>query len=76
MLRKMVYGVADQATLEAIAAELGKDREVRRLADGSLESTDDNGFTLGFQLSASPLTCRAKPSMPPAAPSASPTRSA
>lgn len=50
MLRKMVYGVADQATLEAIAAELGKDRDVRRLADGSLESTDDNGFTLGFQL--------------------------
>lgn len=50
MLRKTVYGVADQATLEAIAAELGRDREVRRLADGSLESHDDSGFVLGFQV--------------------------
>ncbi|MYM81857.1 glyoxalase [Duganella sp. FT50W] len=51
MLRKTVYGVADSATLEAIAAELGKDREVRRLADGALETQDDLGFALGFQVS-------------------------
>lgn len=51
LLRKTVLGVADEATLEAVAAELGKDREVKRLADGSLESVDDAGFTLGFQLS-------------------------
>jgi catechol 2,3-dioxygenase-like lactoylglutathione lyase family enzyme len=51
MLRKTVYGVADAGTLEAIAAELGKDRTVRRLADGSLESSDDSGFVLGFQVS-------------------------
>lgn len=50
MLRKMVYGVADQATLDAIEKELGKDRDVRRLADGSLEAKDDNGFMLGFQI--------------------------
>jgi catechol 2,3-dioxygenase-like lactoylglutathione lyase family enzyme len=50
MLRKTVYGVADQQTLDAIAAELGKDRDVRTLDDGSLESVDDLGFTLGFQL--------------------------
>lgn len=50
-LRKTVYGVADAATLEAIAAELGRDREVRRLPDGSLETQDDMGFALGFQLS-------------------------
>ncbi|SFV09248.1 VOC family protein [Pseudoduganella namucuonensis] len=50
MLRKTVYGVADPATLEAIAAELGKDREVRRLPDGSIESADDLGFALGFQV--------------------------
>jgi catechol 2,3-dioxygenase-like lactoylglutathione lyase family enzyme len=50
MLRKTVYGVADEATLEAIAEELGKDREVKRLADGSLESVDDLGFVLGFQV--------------------------
>ncbi|CAN7457114.1 VOC family protein [Duganella sp. LjRoot269] len=51
MLRKTVYGVADSATLGAIAEELGKDREVRRLPDGSIESTDDSGFVLGFQVS-------------------------
>ena len=50
MLRKTVYGVADAATLDAIAAELGKDREVRRLPDGSLEASDDLGFVLGFQV--------------------------
>jgi catechol 2,3-dioxygenase-like lactoylglutathione lyase family enzyme len=52
MLRKTVYGVADSATLGAIRAELGKDREVRQLADGSLESLDDMGFVLGFQVTA------------------------
>lgn len=51
LLRKTVLAVADAATLDAIAAELGKDREVKRLADGSLESVDDAGFTLGFALS-------------------------
>lgn len=50
MLRKTVYGVADQATLDAIAAELGTDRDVRTLDDGSLESVDDLGFALGFQI--------------------------
>src|ERR1700683_3818635 len=51
MLRKTVYGAADAATLAAIAAELGKDREVKTLADGSLETVDDMGFVLGFQIS-------------------------
>jgi catechol 2,3-dioxygenase-like lactoylglutathione lyase family enzyme len=50
MLRKTVYGVADAAALEDIAAELSKDRAVKRLADGSLEAVDDMGFVLGFQL--------------------------
>jgi catechol 2,3-dioxygenase-like lactoylglutathione lyase family enzyme len=50
MLRRTVYGVADAATLEAIATELGRDREVRRLADGSIEAADDLGFVLGFQV--------------------------
>lgn len=48
LLRKTVLAVADAATLDAIAAGLGKDRGVKRLADGSLESVDDAGFTLGF----------------------------
>ncbi len=51
MLRKTIYGVADAQSLKAIAAELGKDRNVRRLPDGSIESVDDLGFTLGFQVS-------------------------
>ena len=50
MLRKTVYGVADRQTLEAIALELGKDREVRKLPDGSIEALDDLGFVLGFQV--------------------------
>ncbi|MFO1340476.1 MAG: VOC family protein [Burkholderiaceae bacterium] len=51
LLRKTTYGVADAAALAAIAEELGRDREVKRLPDGSLEVQDDMGFTLGFQLS-------------------------
>lgn len=50
-LRKTTYGVADAATLAAIAAELGKDRAVRTLPDGSIEAADDMGFVLGFQVS-------------------------
>ncbi|WAC70830.1 VOC family protein [Roseateles sp. SL47] len=49
-LRKTIYGVRDEASLSAIAEELGRDREVRRLPDGSLEALDDMGFVLGFQL--------------------------
>src|ERR1700730_5805698 len=44
MLRKTTYGVADSATLAAVGAELRKDREVRALADNSIESGDDMGF--------------------------------
>ncbi len=51
MLRKTIYGVADTQALEAVAAELGKDRTVRRLPDGSIESVDNMGFTLGFLVS-------------------------
>lgn len=49
-LRKTVWGVADAATLDRIGAELAKDREVKRLEDGSMEATDDMGFTLGFRV--------------------------
>ncbi|MEX5748032.1 VOC family protein [Massilia sp. X63] len=50
MLRKTVYGVADQQTLGAIAEELGRDRDVKCLPDGSIEAVDDMGFVLGFQV--------------------------
>lgn len=50
MLRKTIYGVADQATVDAIHAELSKDREVQTLQDGSIEAIDDLGFVIGFQI--------------------------
>ncbi|GGO76483.1 glyoxalase [Marinobacterium nitratireducens] len=49
-LRETVYGVADEAALEAIEAELAKDRNVIRGEDGVLRTVDDMGFALGFQL--------------------------
>ena len=38
MLRQTVYGVADQATVDAIGDELAKDRQVKRLDDGAVEA--------------------------------------
>jgi len=74
MLRKTTYGVADQQTLDAIAAELHKDREVRKLTDGSIESVDDMGFALGFQVTVRrPLNL---PAEPVNAPGAAPQRPA
>jgi catechol 2,3-dioxygenase-like lactoylglutathione lyase family enzyme len=49
MLRETVYGVADAATLEAIAAELSKDRPVVR-DGGVVRAQDDLGFALAFQV--------------------------
>ena len=49
-LRETIYGVGDEATLGAIAAELGKDRQVGRAPDGSVTCTDDMGFALKFRL--------------------------
>lgn len=51
MLRETVYGVADEATLQAIEQELSKDRSVTHRDDGVLRCVDDMGFALGFQVS-------------------------
>jgi hypothetical protein len=68
MLRKTIYGVADVNVLERIAAELG-DREVRRLPDGSLETVDDAGFAIGFQVTVRrPLSLPAEAVNAPGAP--------
>jgi len=73
MLRKTLYGVADGATLAAVEAELGKDREVKKLADGSLESVDDMGFVLGFQVTVRrPLQVAAERINAPGAPAQRP----
>src|ERR1700680_3809017 len=50
MLRKTTYGVADVSALAAVGAELRKDREVRTLRDNSIETVDDMGFVIGFQV--------------------------
>jgi catechol 2,3-dioxygenase-like lactoylglutathione lyase family enzyme len=50
MLRQQVYGVRSAADLDAIEAELGKDRRVTRLSNGSIELKDDHGFELKFQV--------------------------
>ena len=50
MLRETVYGVADAKTLDAIEAELRRDREVTH-RDGVLRCADDMGFALAFQVS-------------------------
>ncbi|HEU4625151.1 MAG TPA: VOC family protein [Steroidobacteraceae bacterium] len=49
LLRETIYGVADDASLDAIAAELSKDREVSRARDGSIACFDDMGFALRFR---------------------------
>src|SRR5262245_56805078 len=49
LLRETIYGVADDASLEAIAAELRKDREISRADDGSIGCFDDMGFALRFR---------------------------
>jgi catechol 2,3-dioxygenase-like lactoylglutathione lyase family enzyme len=50
-LRCTVMGVRSQADLAAIATELGRDREVQERSDGSIESVDDEGFAIAFQVS-------------------------
>jgi hypothetical protein len=69
LLRKTIYGVADAATLDAIAEALRRDREVRKLADGSIESVDDMGFAIGFQITVRrALSLPAEPLNAPGAP--------
>jgi len=50
--RETIWGVDDQATLDAIADELSSDRDVSRDDDGTLHSTDADGYGIGFRLSA------------------------
>ena len=49
LLRETVYGVADTATLDAIEAELRRDRKVTRNG-GVVRAADDMGFALAFQV--------------------------
>jgi len=48
-IRDTLYGVADKATLDAIGAELSKDRKVTPVGN-VLRSTDDDGYPISFQV--------------------------
>ena len=50
MLRQTIWGCEDQATVDAIAAELEADRAVERRPDGSIATTDDVGFQIAFRV--------------------------
>ncbi len=51
MLRQTIWGVEDQATLDAIEAELSKDREVAKTEDGMIMCKDDLNFEIAFRVS-------------------------
>ncbi|MGC3983055.1 MAG: VOC family protein [Steroidobacteraceae bacterium] len=49
-IRETVYGVADKATLKAIADNLSSDRDVKEIRPGVLRTVDDDGYPIGFQV--------------------------
>ncbi len=49
--REFIWGLKTQAEIDAIAEELGKDREVRSDNDGTIHATDDAGYAIGFTVS-------------------------
>ena len=51
-IREAVWGVSDAATLDRIAGELRRDREVR-VADGVVSSVDDDGNAIAFRVTRS-----------------------
>jgi catechol 2,3-dioxygenase-like lactoylglutathione lyase family enzyme len=48
--REVIWGVAAQRDVDRIAAELSKDREVRRDNDGTIHSVDDGGVNIGVRV--------------------------
>lgn len=51
-IHEALWGVSDRATLDAIGANLGRDREAKLGADGILRSTDDDGNGIAFRVTA------------------------
>lgn len=49
-VREVIWGVDRAAALDALAADLATDRAVRRDADGTLHTHDDNGIAIGFRV--------------------------
>jgi catechol-2,3-dioxygenase len=46
--RETLWGVDSKDALEKLGAELSKDREVKRTADGVLHARDETGFAIAF----------------------------
>lgn len=51
-LREVVWGVDSPDSLDALAKELGRDRELRTAADGSVHTRDETGFGIGLAVAA------------------------
>jgi catechol 2,3-dioxygenase-like lactoylglutathione lyase family enzyme len=71
--RETVWGVRNKDVLEAIGAELSKDRQIRRDPDGMLHAVDDEGLAIGFRVTRRhPYDAKPKPfnvtGLPPARP--------
>jgi catechol 2,3-dioxygenase-like lactoylglutathione lyase family enzyme len=49
-IRQTIWGVEDQENLDAIEAELSKDREVHKAADGTISCKDDLNFEIAFRV--------------------------
>src|SRR3954470_6527449 len=50
-VREVIWGVDKASSLDELKKELGRDREVKVDADGTLHSVDDMGFGIGFTVS-------------------------
>jgi len=49
-VREVTFGVAARADLEALGAELARDRDVREDAEGTLHTIDPMGFAIAFRV--------------------------
>jgi hypothetical protein len=49
-MRETTWGVDSKDSLEKIGAELAKDRDVKRDADGTLHARDEVGFAIAFKV--------------------------
>jgi catechol 2,3-dioxygenase-like lactoylglutathione lyase family enzyme len=48
--REVIWGVASQRDVDRIAAELARDRQVRRDRDGTIHAVDDGGVNIGIRV--------------------------
>jgi catechol 2,3-dioxygenase-like lactoylglutathione lyase family enzyme len=59
-MREIVWGVDSQASLDALGAELSRDREVSATPDGTLHTRDETGFAIAFAVS-KPIEAKVEP---------------